>query len=195
MKKASPEPAVHSSLGLKALCQRLQDAGTCHILELGPARGCNIAFWSRYSPSIFIADLRGSLPLPTEAEDPDWSRILSLPSDRRYNVILAWDMLNYLDLGAISSLAGYLEKISLPGAILFSLVFDQKEMPREITVYRILDEGRLGYECIGSEMQPCPRHQPRAISAAMRPFRVANSFRLRNGAVEYLFCYEANPSA
>jgi hypothetical protein len=39
-------------------------------------------------------------------------------------------------------------------------------------------------------MCACPRHQPRAISGVMTRFRTSNSFRLRNGVVEYLFEYE-----
>ena len=59
-----PEPVKYSSLGLQALCERIEPAGACDILELGPARTINVTFWSRYNPSIYVADLRSSLPLP-----------------------------------------------------------------------------------------------------------------------------------
>ena len=71
IKKDSPEPIVYRSLGLGALCDALQEAVTCDILELGPVRGDSIEFWAQYGPSVYIADLRSHLPLPVIAENPD----------------------------------------------------------------------------------------------------------------------------
>jgi len=104
-------------------------------------------------------------------------------------VILAWDLLNYLELPAVSDLIRYLERYCRQGTILFALIFDQKQMPNKITVYRILDESHLFYESGNSEMRACPRHQPRALAGVMHQFQASNSFRLRNGIVEYLFAY------
>ena len=194
--KSQPAPALNSSLGLHALCQRIQNATTCDILELGPVRSENLDFWSQFHPSIYIADLRSSLPLPavpsddSEFVEPDWDRLLGLPGGRSCDVILAWDLLNYLELPAVSSLIGYLKRFCKPGTILFSMIFDQKQMPKDITIYGIKDESHLNYENTGSEMRACPRHQPRSLALAMTGFRTSDSFRLKNGIVEYLFEYE-----
>jgi hypothetical protein len=198
------EPMVHNSLGLEALCQRLREGDACEILELGPARSVNIEFWSQFHPALYIADLRSSLPLPImqpeNPEDPDapvpepnWASLLNLPEGRFYNVILAWDLLNYMELSSVSSLIRYLTRFCRPEAVLFALIFDQKQMPEEITVYRVLDESHLIYESGGSGVQACPRHQPRALASLMSRYRISNSFRLRNGIVEYLFVYEGEP--
>lgn len=197
-RKSQPEPVVHSSLGLQALCDRLENAGSRSILELGPVRSGNLEFWSRFGPSIFIADLRSNLPLPVQASEsedsefvePEWDRLLGLPSDGRYDVVLAWDLLNYMELPAVSSLIKYLMRFCHQGTIFFALIFDQKFMPDEITVYHIADSSHLRYDCPTSEVRACPRHQPRALGIVMSHFRTADSFRLRNGIVEYLFEYE-----
>jgi hypothetical protein len=194
--KYQAEPVVFSSLGLEALFQRLQGISPCSILDLGPVRSKSIEFWSQFNPVIYMADLRSQLPLPIfasevlQAAEPDWSLLLALPADSRYNVILAWDLLNYLELPSISSLIRYLKHFSLPGTILFTLIFDQKQMPKIITIYRIVDETHLAYEYDGAEMRACPRHQPRALAGVMQQFQISNSFRLRNGIVEFLFLYE-----
>jgi hypothetical protein len=198
MQKKAPESIIHSSLGLHAICQRLEGATTCEILELGTVRGDNVRFWSRYSPFIHIADLRSILPLPVPPEDPDapekpepdWSQLVPLPENRKFDLILVWDLLNYLDLPAVSSLIRYLDGFCRPGTLLFALIFDLKEMPEEISAYRIVDEERLCYEYSSAAIRSCPRHQPRVIAAAMPRFRVANSFRLRNGVDEFIFVYE-----
>ncbi len=195
MPKHRPEPVVNSSLGLNALCQRLQGVETWDILELGPVRRSNIEFWSHYCNSIFVADLRSNLPLPESAEDPelpgpDWDHLLGLPAGRQFDVILAWDMLNYFELSGISGFIQYLSRFCKPGTVLFALIFDHQRMPEEITVYQIVDESHLAYEIGSSEMKACPRHQPRAIAGTMGQFRISSSFRLRNGIVEYLFAFE-----
>jgi hypothetical protein len=195
-RKHKPEPVLHSSLGLQALCQRLHGAATCDILELGPVRNANIEFWSRFSPSIYIADLRSSLPLPVlPSEDsefvvPDWDHLLGLPDGRSYDVVLAWDLFNYLELPVLSSFVGYLNRFCRPGTVLFSLIFDQKEMPDQITRYGITDESHLKYEYADSQMRACPRHQPRAMAGVMSRFRISDSFRLKNAVIEYLFEYK-----
>jgi hypothetical protein len=198
MLKKQVEPAVHGSLGLKAVCQILQGAATCDILELGAVTGDNVQFWSRYHPSLYIADLRSILPLPVMPEEPDvserpkqdWGQLLPLPENRKFDLVLAWDLLNYLEISDVASLVQYLSRFCRPGTLLFALIFDHKEMPEQITLYRIVDEERLNYECGSSAMRACPRHQPRAIAGTMPQFRVVNSFRLRNSVVEYLLAYE-----
>ena len=190
------EAVVHSSLGLPALCNAILEMDTCSILELGPIRSSNIEFWARFSPSIFVADLRSSLPLPVshseegEFIEPDWGRILNLPEGSRYNVILAWDLLNYMEISAVSSLIRYMRVYCRPEALLFALIYDQKQMPEKITVYRVVDESHLAYEYSGTEMRPCLRHQPRALSGAMSNFSPFQSYRLKNGMVEYVYAYE-----
>jgi hypothetical protein len=193
IKNVQPEPVVHNSPALQALCQKLQNVDSCRVLELGPVRRQNIEFWSRFAPTIYVADLRSNLPLPasssedSELLEPDWSNLLGLPEGRKYDVILAWDLLNYMEIQAISSLIVYLEPFCRPGALLFMLIFDQREMPDQITTYQIVDESHLQYEYVGPEMRSCPRHQPRALAGVLSQFRVAGSFRLRNGVVEYLY--------
>lgn len=128
----------------------------------------------------------------SEFVEPDWDCLLGLPGGQSFDVILAWDLLNYLELPAVCSLIGYLKRFSRPGTVLFSLIFDQKQMPNEISIYDIKDEAHLSYEYTGSEMRACLRHQPRALALAMTGFRTSDSFRLKNGIVEYLFEYEGD---
>ncbi len=198
--KHQSKPVVHRSPGLSALCKRFQDDASWDILELGPALGGNIEFWSSFSTSIYVSDLRSNLPLPmpvqeTDEEEPpipDWDHLLGLPEGRCFDVLLTWDLLNYLELGAVASLANYLGRFCQAGSILFTLISDQQSMPEEPGIYRIVDEEHLSYNHGSSKMVACPRHQPRTLAGMMQAFGTSNSFRLRNGIIEYLFAYEGN---
>jgi hypothetical protein len=200
IRKPRPEPVIQSSLGLSTLCQRLDDVANWNILELGPVRGVNIEFWSRFSESIYVAGLHPNILLPQpedeqEPPEPEWDRLLGLPKGRRFDVILAWDLLNYFELTTVASLIRYLSRFCRPEAVIFALIFDLQKMPEELTVYRIVDESHLSYEYRSSNMRTCPRHQPRALTSVMRQFQPAHSFRLRNGVIEFLFVFEGDKTA
>lgn len=195
IQKPGSDAIVQNSLGLNALCQKLEDRSGLDILDLGPAQRANVEFWSRFGNSMFIADLRTSLPLPLLEEDQqfpesEWVSILELPEGRSFDVILAWDLLNYIELSALPSLIGYLSRFCRPGTILFFLIFDRLQMPENISTYQIVDEGHIGCENKGAGMRACPRHQPRALAMLLSKFRSSDSFRLKNGIMEYLFTYE-----
>jgi hypothetical protein len=203
-KKIQSKTVVHNSLGLQALFQRLQDDITYQILELGPVRKGNIEFWTQFSNSIYVADLRSCLPLPPlppppeddeESPERDWHQLLGLPEERHFDIILAWDLPNYLDLSDLSGLIGYLSRFCRRGTILFMLIFDNQKMREDPAVYQIVDESHLGYELGGAKMRNCPRHHAHTLTQMMRRFRSADSFRLRNGVIEYLFIYEGESPA
>ena len=192
--KTGNEATVHSSPGLQSLCQRFQDMTTLDILELGPARGRNIEFWSRFSSSIFVADLRASLPLPLQEEEeeyvqPEWPAILDLPAGRYFDLILTWDLLNYIEAAALPGFIDYLSRYCKPGTILFTTIIDQPRMPEDSHVFRIIDEDHLDYETVSSALRSCPRLQPRVLENTMRGFRTSDSYRLRHRIIEYLFSY------
>ena len=70
--KTDIEIYVHASPGFRSLCQHFLDMTNLDILELGPARGCNIEFWTHFSTSIFVADFRARLPLPPLEEEMEF---------------------------------------------------------------------------------------------------------------------------
>ncbi len=194
----APGPEVFKSLGLQELCRLIQNLDNCSILDMGGALGVNITFWSRFGPSIHVADLHASMPLtvpaqPAEDETPAgpaWDSIMAVPERRRFDVILAWDLLNYLEPPLFASLIQHLVRYCRGGTLLFALIYDRQQMPAFPTVFKIRDEEDLIYEVRGSETRACPRHQPRDVQRMFAGFRVASSFRLRHGVQEYLFEYE-----
>jgi len=190
-----PQPEVFKSLGLQELCRLIQSFGSRSILDLGGAWGVNIKFWSGFSPSIYVADFHSAVPLfqPTGDEPsagPAWERLMAIPEDSRFDVILVWDVLNYLEQSQVVGLIQYLLRFCRRGALLFALIYDKQQMPAVPTVFKIKDEGNLIYEGRSSETRPCPRHQPRDVQRMFAGFRVSGSFWLRHGVQEYLFEFE-----
>jgi hypothetical protein len=191
-----PLPETNKSLGLKALCDRLADRSGISILDLGSALGINVAFWSRFFPAMQIADIWSSMPEPAppsqEPVEPysGWPSILALPEEAGFDVILAWDLLNYLDQQQVTGLVRHLNGFCRSGALLFALIFDQPQMSVVPIRFKIAGTEQLIYETRTTETRPCPRHQPRDVQRMLSGFRTASSFRLRNGIQEYVFEFE-----
>jgi len=190
-----PEPEVFKSLGLQELCRLVQSFSSRSILDLGGAYGVNITFWSQFSPSIHVADLHSAMPLvpPAGGEAPPgpaWDRILAIPEGSQFDVVLMWDLLNYLEQPLVVDLIQYLLRFCRRGALMFVLIYDSHQMPAFPTAFKIKDEENLMYEGRTFETRPCPRHQPREVQRMFGGFRVSSSFRLRHGVQEYLFEYE-----
>jgi hypothetical protein len=184
---------IYKSLGLEALCEQLELGAGYSILDLSVARGINIDFWARFSPRIHFADLHSSMAgaaLPAEGQEMQyWERLLGLPEATRFDVVLSWDLFNYLEQSLLAGLAEYLIRFCRPGTLLFALILDRHQMPTAPTVFKIVDQQHLRYENRNPDARPCPRHQPRDVQRIMKGFRISSSFRLRNGVQEYLFEY------
>ncbi len=189
---------VFRSLALGALLQRLEEGRLYSILDLGPARAGNLDFWVPTARRIcfedyyrtwadkgFVKPEEGGSYLPLLGE------LLSFREDVRFDIVLAWDIFNYLDHDHVRALVEYVGRSCPPGAILLALISSAAMIPARPTVFQIRDREHLSYENSGPTMRPSPRYQPRDIARMIPGFRVLNSFLLRHGTQEYLFIREA----
>jgi SAM-dependent methyltransferase len=116
--------------------------------------------------------------------------LLTFPEDTRFDAVLAWDLLNYLDRREVAALADQLNRYCRPGALLFALISILKQAPAQPVRFRILDHERLAYEVRGPALRPCPRYAPAELSELLRGFRLDRTFLMRHGVQEYLFARE-----
>ena len=188
------EPAVYRSLGLNALLASLASDRKYFILDLGPALGVNVDFWSRLNCRLHIEDFYHSYvdkkaSGTEESTEAILAELLPFSEDTRFDIILAWDLFNYLDLEELEALVQRLARWCHPGTLLFALLSSQPTIPAEPTLFKIVDSERMMYQTATSEMRPCPRHQPRDIAKLMARFNVSSSFLMRHGIQEYMFSY------
>jgi hypothetical protein len=177
---------------LPALCRGLE-TGRQRILDLGPAIGSNVTFFSRLPCNLFIADLHEAL-FPGSAEGVmhrrdffDGLLTAELPEESDFDLILAWDLLNYLDPEELGALSSHLAAVCSPGAVLFAMITTRKVMPNKPPHFRILDPSRLSYEIESGVKREAPRYKEPELERAMPEFVVQSTFLLRNGMQEYLF--------
>lgn len=186
-------PEVHRSLALPAVFTTLSRGHKLTVLDLGPAIGSNVERLAEYGCKLFIEDLYAS---KTSAEgislDADFfAQFLDPKAGTQFDVVLAWDLINYLDRQELGHLAAWLRQCCRPGALLFALLSIHKTIPAQPIHFRFQDgDDELVYERQTAVERPGPRFAPWDLKNAFRGFEVDRSFLLRHGIQEYLLIRE-----
>lgn len=186
-----------TSLGFKALLDALDSDRRYRVLDLGSAIGSNIEFLSGVASRIRIGDLYATLAelaffeRPEAAADTGLLELaLPIPPDESFDIVLSWDLVNYLRTDDFRALVRHIEPHCPSGSYFFAMGSTLKEMPAVPVTFRIQDSQTLRY-CLESQgTRPCPRYVPRDLALLMGGFRRHSSYMLRNGMQEYLFVRE-----
>jgi hypothetical protein len=187
-------PAVHKSLGLNALLDQVRGDRSYSILDLGPALKANVLFWSQFSCRLHIVDFyrsyrewQAAVAPEGASEEAAFSALLPFSDETAFDIILAWDLFNYLDLRELEALVQRLSRWCRPGTRLFALISSLPDISASPTVFRILNREQMTHEIPTRDTRPGPRHQPRDILRLMARFTVSSSFLMRHGIQEYVF--------
>lgn len=197
--RAAPAPYEQSSLAVKPLLESLRRSGRPCVLDLGVATAANLDFFARMGSRLTVADLyRGLMPLRGELERAGHrGRVFDslVPGDPAspFDVVLAWDILNYLKPEEIASLTESLGHFCKPGALLFAIIASSGDIPLTPAHYSVLDEETLVIDAPAPRNRPAPRHSEQMLLRLMPGMTVENRFQLRNETVEYLFSYRGSP--
>ena len=182
----------HHSPGLQAALEAVRERQSVRVLDLGPAVATNFEFLSEFGRHIRFADLVGEdgpiselgggdeLQLRRRAREllpPDWGI---------FDLVIAWDLINYLDDTQVKPIAERLRDLCRDGAILFVMIATIGEVPAKPPKYTIVDRSTLLASSDSAEVVECPRRPPAAVERLLRGFSVERSFILRHGVQEYV---------
>jgi hypothetical protein len=163
------------------------------VLDLGAPVGPNLDFLTQMSCRVRIADFHRSLHAePIEGRDvaafvSALERLLPIAENEHFDIVLSWDVFNYLRPEQISALMAHLAPACLPEALVFALISTRPQIPATPLRYRIVDRESLSYEGTFEPLRPCPRYMQTGFGRMMPGFRIKGSYLLRNGIQEYLF--------
>jgi SAM-dependent methyltransferase len=107
--------------------------------------------------------------------------------DETFDALVAWDIFNYFDPGAMTLLAAEARRILKPGGLLLGYFHARRpEGPETPRRYRILDEGRVA--CDGQPGPPLRRHvyQNRDIEKMFMGLSIVELYFLKNATRELL---------
>ncbi|MEM7050405.1 MAG: hypothetical protein AAF604_12140 [Acidobacteriota bacterium] len=178
-----PTPEIHPSPALGLVFAELENAERLSILDLGPAMGENLDYFSQRFPCrLQVADLYRSL----HGEDPvgQFRRLIDLqePPD----LVLAWDLPSYLPRETTRSLFRHLAEQSAAGTRVFTMIASHAQMPLEPGSFVLRGEADLEYRYPSTKTRPTQRLPPAELANLAPQYRVDRSFLLRHGFQEYV---------
>ena len=189
-------PATVRAPLFQNLVTRLDDAKRHVVFDLGAASTAMLAILSRARCRAVIADFAyfGGIDMLNQAEPgsplvaaaDSW--IMEQPADDLIDLILCWDLPNYLTLDALSALMNAIGRRARPGAIAHALIFyADREMREHPGRFIPTADGELtDYGTQGTTI-PAPRYSPEDLQNNVGQFEIDCARLLRNGMQEYQF--------
>jgi len=175
-------------LALNVLFSRLKNTGKYRILDMGPARKANIDFFSHYQCSLYIEDLyRNTQEHP---ETPLIELLQHYNSDTRFDIILFWDLFDYIDQSQLPELIEHLSRYCKPDSMLFFLTWAMETIPQEPAKFNIIDQHHLGYENLSPTTRKAVGFKQAMYKKMLPGFNLYRGFRMSSGMEENLFVFD-----
>jgi len=161
------------------------------ILDLAGASGNHVEFFSRYRCRFHVGALEERLAEwqsdPDSDQPTDANDLLPLDEGIRFDLILCWNLLNYVNRDLLPSLSTHLHSHCRRGAWLHTFIHTSTQMPEQPGNFQLLGSERMRWHHPGTALTKSPQYPQRALEKRMHGFRSWQSRLLRNGLQEYLF--------
>ncbi|MBL8201037.1 MAG: class I SAM-dependent methyltransferase [Chromatiales bacterium] len=192
-KLPAAEPAAVNAPLFRRLVDSLSAEKRSVVLDLGPVRSETVALLTPFRCRLDIADLAEGLQALDQEPDPALLReraeaLLPPPRPEPVDIVLCWDLLNYLQRPAIAALMTCISARMRPGGFAHLLiVYSGTTMPARPSRFAPLPDGRLIETATTDARRSAPRYSPEDLGKCMRGLRSESATLLRNGMQEFLF--------
>ena len=180
-------PLFHS------MVERMEDGERHVVLDLGPPQAGTVALFGAYRCRLEIADLAANLndidqDLPARQLQASIDRLLPEQRPECADLVLCWDLWNYLSRPALKALMKCVAKRSKKGTLVHALVvYAERQMPVIPDRYVPIDDHSLQAVALSQEMRAAPRYSPEDLSQCLPGYHLERAMLLRNGMQEFLF--------
>ena len=187
------KPATFNAPLFRSVAERLDTGGRWVLLDLGAAHRQSVAFFNQYHCHLDVADLGEGLPELNAETDPGRlelaaEALLPMRHDEPTDIVLCWDVLNYLERPALTAMISRLADRARPGTLVHALiVYSDKYMPAQPGNYIPLDDCTLFDLSAYHDERPAPRYTPVDLQACFKGYVMDRAVLLSNGMQEFLF--------
>ncbi len=194
-----PPTAFHAPL-FQDLVAGLDETQRHVVLDLGAASTAMLTLLGRARCCVEIADLPhfGSIDQLNVTEpgaalvDAAESLLPNRLTDEAIDLVLCWDLPNYLTLDALSALMNTVGRRARPGALAHALIFYAgRDMPAHPAHFVPTADGELIDHSASSTAITAPRYSPEELGSSMGSFVLDRARLLGNGMQEFLFRLES----
>lgn len=171
------------------------------VLDLGPAQASTIGFFNRFRCRLDIVDLPPRLESLNTEEDKQQlheqaEALLPKTRGEATDIVLCWDLLNYLNRPALTALMNCIAARSQTGTLVHALIiYSGTRMPAIPGLYAPVNDpddesettDRLTNLPLTGEEKEAPRYTPDDLTHCMRDYHIERAKLLSNGMQEFLF--------
>ena len=191
--KPSSAPEGLSAPLFSSLIQRLQSGGRWVVLDLGAVRSETIRAFGRFRCRLEFVELADGLDSLNGEIDPRRIRqhadsLLPVRRPEGVDVVLCWDLLNYLNQPALTAVMEGIALRCKRGALAHGLIYySAKAMPERPSTFVPVDDQHILQNVRPGRERPAPRYSPEDLARCMPRYTVERGRLLRNGMQEFLF--------
>ena len=175
--------------------QALAPASRVELIDLAPLNANLLDYFSQYHCKLHLPGCRDellSLHVTTAEDKPLLSEVFKscIPlhncDPHTLDLLLLWDLPNYLDKPVLSALITYLMPYVASGAVLHTYIHTRQTMPDYPGGYRLTRENTVIVEMSAAWNVSSPTYYQELINKVFAPFRVDRGMLLANGLQEYI---------
>lgn len=184
-------PRSFTASALEQLVSGLDPERRYDILDLGPSVARNILFFQPHVRCYYQEDLLSLLQQQPGSElDSDTLNQYFSFQDAQYDMVLAWDLFNYLSMSAITNLGAYLHAHLRPGAQLHAILYPHGLMPEQPSIFQISAKNLVNIQCATNEQIVAPGYGYKTLREILPNFERQRSFLLQAGFSEELYLHK-----
>lgn len=192
---------LNSPLLFGALNALDQDS-RCDILDLAPASPELLDFFSDSYCKLILPGCRQQLldigrnsDLEQTPSAPDYRHLVPLPNgqDKALDIILFWDLPNYLEQSTLQGVIDHLVSRTDHHTILHTYIHTRQHMPQAPAEFRLYGNNQVMVEINSPWTRICPMFYQELLHKILGPFRVQRGMLLANGLQEYVLRNTATP--
>lgn len=191
--RETPDVAALNAPLFAGLMERMKDDTRRVVLDLGPARPETVAMFDGCRCRLEVVDLAEDLAALRAADGPEQvdavlRTLLPPPRAETIDVVLCWDLLNYLERPALTALMNAVRGRLGPGSLVHAfIVYSAPQMSARPARIVPGEDRRLRFFPQAAAEIKAPRYTPDDLARCMPGFTVERAMLLKNGMQEFLF--------
>lgn len=177
---------------LPMIYQMVQQAPGCNLVDLGASSTGNCMVFSHAGARIFMdtsrRNLRSEVVLNHQLGPADVDEVFGYCPDA-IDVLLLWNMLDYLPLESVVHLMRRVSNVMRPNGLVYAMVSQQRYIPSHPATIGVVGENQLHFR-YGTLDKEGPHYAPKLLETRMPGFRIEKLYLMQNGVQEHLFLFE-----
>jgi len=165
------------------------------VLDLGPPMEHKFAFFSRFHIRLYFNNFADSfysrLEWKPQTIFSESDFLHMLPDCKvKYDLILAWDYLDYLTPDNLRLVTAKFTQMSHQGTWIYFLMGQHGKIPDQPATIDLLSSNSIRYTA-GPAVREGVRYPPKVMEGLLQGFNINKLVLLKNGIQEHLFTYSS----